>query len=40
MGEKAMQNVHDYGVYALEGGSFLVNAPLPKSPYNNVKMVV
>jgi hypothetical protein len=27
-------------VYALSGGSFLANAPLPKSPYDHVKMVV
>ncbi len=27
-------------MYALWGGSFLVDVPLPKSPYDNVKMVV
>ncbi len=28
------------GTYALQGGSFLADAPFPKSPYDNVKMVV
>jgi hypothetical protein len=27
-------------VYALQGGSFLANAPLPKSPYGSVKITV
>jgi hypothetical protein len=27
-------------VYAFKGGSFLVDAPFPKSPYDNVKMIV
>jgi hypothetical protein len=27
-------------VYALEGGSFLENAPLPKSPYGSVQMII
>jgi hypothetical protein len=27
-------------MYALEGGSFLADVPLPKSPYDSVKMVV
>jgi hypothetical protein len=27
-------------MYALEGGSFLVDVPFLKSPYGNVKMVV
>jgi hypothetical protein len=27
-------------VYALEGGSFSIDAPFPKSPHSSVKMVV
>jgi hypothetical protein len=27
-------------VYALQSGSFLVDVPLPKSPYNNVTMAI